>query len=83
MSTLRPKSHLSGGRTPIAQHQNFYGARSWAMLEHVAVAAVCVPFQLMIGVWNTRRRWLTPGEVRFWGVALFIAVELVYLGVVS
>ena len=40
------------------------------MLEHVAVAAVCVPFILLIGVWNTRRRWLTPGEVRFWGVAL-------------
>ena len=53
------------------------------MLEHVAVAAVCVPFILLIGVWNTRRRWLTLGEVRFWGVALFIAVELVYLGVVS
>ena len=28
MSTLGPKSHLSGGRAPIAQHQNFYGARS-------------------------------------------------------
>ena len=29
MSTLGPKSHLSGGRAPIAQHQNFYGARSY------------------------------------------------------
>ena len=28
MSTLGPKSHLSGGPAPIAQHQNFYGARS-------------------------------------------------------
>ena len=53
------------------------------MLEHVAVAAVCVPLILLIGVWNTRRRWLTLGEVRFWGVALFIAAELVYLGAVS
>ena len=28
MSTLGPKSHLSGGHAPIAQHQNFYGVRS-------------------------------------------------------
>ena len=27
-STLGPKSDLPGGRAPIAQHQNFYGARS-------------------------------------------------------
>ncbi len=53
------------------------------MLEHVIVAAVCAPFQLLIGVWNTRSHWLTPGEVRFWGVALFVAVELAYLGISS
>ncbi len=52
------------------------------MLEHVLVAAVCVPFQLAIAVWNTRRRWLTPGEVRFWGIALFVAAEFVYLGAI-
>ena len=51
------------------------------MLEHVLVAAVCVPFQLLIGVWNTRSKWLTPGEVRFWGVAVFLVAEFVYLGV--
>ncbi len=51
------------------------------MLEHVIVVAVCAPFQLMIGVWNTRRKWLTPGEVRFWGVALFVTAEFLYLGV--
>ena len=28
MSILGPRPHLSGGRAPIAQHQDFYGARS-------------------------------------------------------
>ena len=51
------------------------------MLEQIAVVAICAPFQLMIGGWNTRQQWLTPGEVRFWGVALFVTVEFVYLGV--
>ena len=30
MSILGPRPHLSGGRAPIAQHQDFYGARSEA-----------------------------------------------------
>ncbi len=50
------------------------------MLEHLLVFAASMPFQLALGVWNTRRRWFTPGEVRFWGVALFVAAEFVYLG---
>ena len=50
------------------------------MLEHVAVFAVCAPFQLLLGIWNSRKRWLTPGEVRFWGVAIFVAAEMIYLG---
>ena len=29
MSILGPRPHLSGGRAPIAQHQDFYGARSY------------------------------------------------------
>ena len=50
------------------------------MLEHIIVFAVCAPFQILLGIWNTRRRWLTPGEVRFWGVAIFVAAEMIYLG---
>ena len=50
------------------------------VLEHVAVFGVCAPFQLLLGIWNSRRRWLTPGEVRFWGVALFVVAEMIYLG---
>ena len=50
------------------------------MLEHVIVFAVCAPFQLLLGVWNTRSKWLTPGEVRFWGMAIFVVAEFIYLG---
>jgi len=50
------------------------------VLEHIIVFAVCAPFQFLLGIWNTRKRWLTPGEVRFWGVALFVAAEMIYLG---
>ncbi len=53
------------------------------MLDHAIVVAACAPFQFLIGVWNTRSRWLTPGEVRFWGVALFVAAEFAYLGLSS
>ena len=28
VEVLMPRPHLSGGRAPIAQHQDFYGARS-------------------------------------------------------
>ncbi len=50
------------------------------MLKHLIVFAACAPFQLGLGVVNTRKKWLTPGEVRFWGVVLFVAAELIYLG---
>ena len=50
------------------------------VLEHLIVFATCAPLQLGIGVLNTRKKWLTPGEVRFWGVALFVAAEFAYLG---
>ena len=44
MSTFGPKSHLSGGRVPIAQHQNFYGARSWRSVRRCGPNALyCLP----------------------------------------
>jgi hypothetical protein len=49
-------------------------------LEHLFVFLVCAPLQLCIGIWNTRSKWLTPGEVRFWGVAVFVLAEFIYLG---
>ncbi|MDH3464764.1 MAG: hypothetical protein OES26_02430 [Gammaproteobacteria bacterium] len=51
-----------------------------ALLQHFMVFAICAPLQLSIGIWNTRKHWLTPGEVRFWGVAIFVLVEFIYLG---
>jgi hypothetical protein len=51
------------------------------MLPHLFVFLASIPLQVALGVWNTRRRYFTPGEVRFWGVALFVAAEFVYLGV--
>ncbi len=50
------------------------------MLEHLIVFAVCVPLQLLLGVWNSRMKWFTPGEVRFWGMSIFVTAEFIYLG---
>jgi hypothetical protein len=50
------------------------------MAEHLAVVAAAVPFQLALGVVNTRRRLLTRGEMRFWCIVIFVAAELIHLG---
>ena len=50
------------------------------MLQHLAVAAVSLPVQFGLGFMNTRWRVLTRGEVRFWSIVIFVAVELAYLG---
>jgi hypothetical protein len=53
------------------------------VLEHIIIFAVCAPLQLLLGVWNTRKKWLTPGEVRFWGMSIFVTAEFIYLGALS
>lgn len=53
------------------------------MVEHLAVVAAIAPIQFLLGAANTRARLLTRGEVRFWCVVLFVAAELVTLGVSS
>jgi len=53
------------------------------MIEHLAVVASVTPLQFALGAINTRTRWLTAGEVRFWGVVLFLIAELIYLGAFS
>ncbi len=50
------------------------------MTAQLAVLAVTLPLQLAVAAVNTRRHIFTAGEVRFWGVAIFIAVELAMLG---
>lgn len=53
------------------------------MIDHLLVVAAVTPLQFALGALNTRTAWLTAGEIRFWGVILFLMAELVYLGVSS
>ena len=50
------------------------------MLPHLAVFGVPAPFIVGLGFWNTRKNFFTPGELRFWGICIFVAIEFVYLG---
>jgi hypothetical protein len=43
------------------------------------ILALAVPFQLVLLPINARNHWFTPGELRFWAVAVFVLVEIVYL----
>jgi len=51
------------------------------MLPHLAVLGATAPLIVGLGFWNSRVDFFTPGELRFWGVCLFVAVEFLYLGV--
>ncbi len=51
------------------------------MVDHIVVLVVCLPLFIGLGILNTRRDLLTPGEVRFWGVCIFVAAEFIYLRV--
>jgi hypothetical protein len=49
------------------------------LARQLLVLALAVPFQLVLLPINARKHWFTPGELRFWAVAIFIVVEVVYL----
>lgn len=49
---------------------------TWAQFVLLGVA---LPLQLLLLPLNARRKWLTPGELRFWAVTVFLIVELCYL----
>ena len=51
------------------------------MIPYLLVALAVVPLQFALAAVNGRWRWFTPGEIRFWGVVLFLTAELIYLGV--
>ena len=53
------------------------------MLPHLAVLGVSAPLIVGLGMWNSRKDFFTPGELRFWGVCLWVAVEFIYLGVLT
>jgi hypothetical protein len=50
-----------------------------ATLVHVLLLIVALPLQIALLLVNRRTRWLTPGELRFWTIALFVFVEIGYL----
>jgi hypothetical protein len=45
------------------------------------ILAAAVPFQLALLPINARKHWFTPGELRFWAVAVFVLLEIIYLTV--
>ena len=49
------------------------------LLGHLVALLVALPLQLGLAVINGRTGFFTPGELRFWGVALFLIVEIAYL----
>ncbi len=48
-------------------------------LAHLFVLLIALPFQLALVAVNARTRWFTPGELRFWGIALFVFLEIIYM----
>ncbi|MEA2781705.1 MAG: hypothetical protein QOK29_3249 [Rhodospirillaceae bacterium] len=49
------------------------------LLTQLVVLAIALPFQLALVPFNARTRWLTPGELRFWTVSIFVFAEICYL----
>jgi hypothetical protein len=50
-------------------------------MMQLAILVAALPLQLALVPINARTRWLTSGELRFWSVAIFVLVEIVYLAV--
>ncbi len=50
-------------------------------LAHLLILLIALPFQLGLAGVNARVRWFTPGELRFWGIAVFVLFEIIYLAI--
>jgi hypothetical protein len=50
-----------------------------SLLPQFLILCIALPLQLALVPVNARTRWLTPGELRFWSVSIFVCVELAYL----
>jgi hypothetical protein len=48
-------------------------------LAHVVLLLLALPLQFGLAALNGRMAWFTPGELRFWGVAVFLILEIGYL----
>lgn len=44
------------------------------------LSAICI---VALGMLNSRKQFLDSGELVFWQIAAFLAVEFVYLGVTA
>jgi hypothetical protein len=51
------------------------------LLTHAIILGIALPLQLGLVPFNAAKRWLTPGELRFWTIAVFILIELIYLAI--
>lgn len=51
-------------------------------MQHILALIVSLPLQLALLPFNRRRQWFTPGELRFWAVAVFVVVEVVLIAVI-
>ncbi len=49
------------------------------LLGHLIVLLLALPLQLGLAALNGRTNFFTPGELRFWGIAVFLIVEIGYL----
>lgn len=52
------------------------------MIPHLVIVLAVFPLQLALGWWNTRRQLFDGGEVGFWGMIIFLAAEMIYLGAI-
>jgi len=48
-------------------------------MQHILALVIALPMQLAMVPLNRRAQWFTPGELRFWAVAVFVTVEVVLL----
>jgi len=48
-------------------------------IAHFILLLLACPLQLGLATLNSRRQWFTPGELRFWAVAIFVLLEIIYL----
>ena len=49
------------------------------LIAQLLVLVAALPLQLLLVPLNRRKRWFTPGELRFWSIALFVIVEFIYI----
>ena len=48
-------------------------------IAHFILLLLACPLQLSLVSLNGRTQWFTPGELRFWALAIFVILEIIYL----